>query len=146
MLNCKCTSTSFQVIAGRFLEIYGMSKEEVEAEIRSDRFPPYILYQIIYTGEAQDRVKYTLVKVHLHGANVPLSFNCRIEEEKCECLCTCGICGCLFVVYMCECAPTHVCVCVYAILSLFRPIRLQYSHNVMAQKSLHQQNWVDSSN
>ena len=66
--------------AGRFSEVHGRSREEIIADVMNDRFPPYILYQIIYTGDAPDRVRFTLVTVHLDGANVPLSFNCRIRE------------------------------------------------------------------
>ena len=68
-----------------FLEPLRKTKEEVEQEVSNGCFPPCILYKIIYTGLEVNRVKSALVNIVLHGANVPLSFSCRVEEEMCEC-------------------------------------------------------------
>ena len=77
------------MIAERFSEMFGTAPEEIIAEVINDRFPPYLLYQIIYTGitstgikGAQDQLRNALLTVHLHGANVPLSFNCRIPFSQ----------------------------------------------------------------
>ena len=67
-----------------FLEPLGKSKEEVEGEVNNGRFPPCILYKIIYTGREELRVNSALVNVLLQGADVPLSFSCRVKEEMSE--------------------------------------------------------------
>lgn len=60
----------------------GKSNEEVDAEVASGRFPPCILYKIIYTGPEEMRVNTALMKVDLHGADVPITFSCRVKAEK----------------------------------------------------------------
>lgn len=72
------------MIDQRFLEPLKKTKEEFEQEVNNGRFPPCIRYMILYTGLEVNRVKSTLMRVVLHGANVPLSFNCRVKEEMCE--------------------------------------------------------------
>ena len=67
------------------LEPLRKTKEEVEQEVSNGCFPPCILYKIIYTGLEVNRVKSALVNIVLHGANVPLSFNCRVKEEMRDC-------------------------------------------------------------
>ena len=69
-----------------FLEPLGKSKKDIEREVNSGRFPPCILYQIIYSSPEGKRVKPALMDVQVHGANVPLIFGCRIKEEPCECV------------------------------------------------------------
>ena len=63
----------------------GKSKSDLEREIESGRFPPCILYKIVYTGPKEERRKIALMKVHVHGANVPLVFCCKVKEEASEC-------------------------------------------------------------
>ena len=63
------------------------SKLEFEKEMNSGRFPPCIRYKIIFSSPEEMRVKPTLVIVHLRGANVPLTFSCRIKEQASECVC-----------------------------------------------------------
>ena len=79
----------FQVIDQMFLEPLGKSNAEVEKEVTSGRFPPCILYKIIYTSPEENRLKPAMMKVELHGANVPLVFCCRVKEEMSECACLC---------------------------------------------------------
>lgn len=62
----------------------GKTKSEIERDITNERFPPFILYKILYTGHAENRVQ-AWMKVDLHGADVPLSFSCIVGEEKSEC-------------------------------------------------------------
>ena len=62
-----------------------MSKSDLEVEIASGRFPPCILLKILYTIPDEKRRKAALMKVHVHGANVPLVFCCRVKEEMSEC-------------------------------------------------------------
>ena len=94
-----CPHSEFtKVVEQMFLEPLGKSKDEVEQEVNSGRFPPGILYKIVYTGQEENRVKSALMKVFLHGAFVPLSFSCRVKEEICECmfvLCTCVSMTCI---------------------------------------------------
>ena len=66
------------------------SKGEVDREVKSGRFPPCILYKIVYTGPEENRVKSAVINVVLKGANVPLSFSCTIKEEMCECSRVCA--------------------------------------------------------
>ena len=77
------------------------SKDEVEKEVISGRFPPCILYQIIYSSPEKKRTRPALLKVDLNGADVPLVFNCRIKEEMCECM----FCLCI---YVCMCVRACV--------------------------------------
>ena len=63
----------------------GKSKSERERVIASGRFPPCILYKIIYTCPEEKRRKIALMKVHVHGANVPLVFCCEVKEKMSEC-------------------------------------------------------------
>ena len=79
-----------------FLAPLWKSQEDIEMEVSTGRFPPCILYQIIYTSPEEKRVKPALMDVQVHGANVPLSFVCRIKEELCVCKCT-------YVKYVCMC-------------------------------------------
>lgn len=102
-----------------FLEPKGRSKEEVEEDVNNGRFPPCILYQIIYTNPEEKRVKFAMMKVTLHGADVPLSFNCRVKEKLCECVCSqfmcCGLVGALY----CVCKSTATCIlykCPFSVL------------------------------
>ena len=68
-----------------FLATLSMSKKDIEGEINSGRFPPCILYQIIYTSPEERRVKPAMMKVDVYGADVPLSFICRVKEELSKC-------------------------------------------------------------
>lgn len=70
-----------------FLAPLGKSKKEVEGEVNNGRFPPCILYKIIYTSPAKNRVNHAMMKVALHGANVPLVFCCIVKEEMSKCVC-----------------------------------------------------------
>lgn len=63
----------------------GKEKDELDKEVTSGRFPPCILYKILYTGSEESRVKSALMMVDVDGANVPLVFSCRVKEEMCEC-------------------------------------------------------------
>ena len=72
-----------QVMDQMFLRPLQQSKDEVEQEVISGRFPPCILYQIVYSDPEGKRTRPTLLKVDLNGADVPLVFNCRIKE-MCE--------------------------------------------------------------
>ena len=74
------------------LEPLRKTKEEVEQEVSNGRFPPCILYKIIYTGLEVNHVKSALVNIVLHGANVPLSFSCRVEE-----MCVCCEVVCMYL-------------------------------------------------
>lgn len=65
----------------------GKSKSDLEGEVTLGRFPPCIIYKIIYTGAEQNRVNAAFFKVHLNGANVPLMFCCKVKEEMRECVC-----------------------------------------------------------
>ena len=76
-----------------FLAPLGKTKEEINGEVNNGRYPPCILYKIIFTSPEEKRVKPALVQVVLHGANPPLSFCCRIQEEMCECVDKCSVCG-----------------------------------------------------
>ena len=60
----------------------GKSAQELKREVTSGRFPPSIHCKVIYTSPEVERVKPALVIVDVDGANVPLSFSCRIKEEK----------------------------------------------------------------
>ena len=98
-----------QVIDQKFLRPLQKSKVEVEQEVISGRFPPCILYKIIYSSPEEKRIRPALLKVDLNGADVPLFFSCRIKE-MCECmfcLCVCvRACACV-----CACARAYVCAC-----------------------------------
>ena len=85
-----------------FLEPLEKTTEEVQQMVNNGRFPPCILYKIIYTGLEENRVKSALVNIVLHGTNVPLSFSCRVKEEMCECG---GLCVPLYSVCVCACTP-----------------------------------------
>ena len=78
---CMC----LQVMDEMFLEPSQKSKDEVEQDVIRGRFPPCILYQIIYSSPQEKRIRPAL-KVDLNGADVPLSFSCLIKEEMCECM------------------------------------------------------------
>ena len=75
-----------QVMEQTFLEPLGKSKDEVEQGVISGRFPPCILYKIIYSSPEEKRTRPALLKVDLNGANISLSFSCRVMEEMCECM------------------------------------------------------------
>lgn len=60
------------------------SKSVIETKVQNGWFPPYIVYKIIYNSAEEKRVKPALVKVALHGADVHLSFSCRIKEQMSE--------------------------------------------------------------
>ena len=77
---------SIQVMDQMFLTPLEKSNDEIEREVISGRFPPCILYKIIYSSPEEKRTRPALLKVDLNGANVPLFFSCRIKEEMCECL------------------------------------------------------------
>ena len=62
----------------------GKSNSDLEGEVSSGRFPPCILYKILYTSAKENRVKSAMMKVRVHGANVPLVFCCRVQEEISE--------------------------------------------------------------
>ena len=64
----------------------GKSKEDLDMEVTSGRYPPCILCKIFYTGEEEDRVKPALLEVHVDGTDVPLVFYCGIKEETSECV------------------------------------------------------------
>ena len=85
-----------QIVEHRFLAPVGKSKDEVEQEVISGRFPPCILYKIVYNSPEEIRVRPALMKVYLHGADAPLSFSCRVKEETCE-LCLCCMYVCVYV-------------------------------------------------
>ena len=74
-----------QVMDQMFLAPFGKSNDEIEREVINGRFPPCILYKIIYSSPEVKRTRPALLKVNLNGADVPLSFSCRIKEEMCEC-------------------------------------------------------------
>ena len=74
-----------QVMDQMFLAPYGKHNDEIEREVISGRFPPCILYKIIDRSQEEKRTRPALLKVDLNGANVPLSFSCRIKEEMVEC-------------------------------------------------------------
>lgn len=82
-----------QVNDERFLVPLGKSKEDLEGEVNTGRFPPSIIYMIIYSSPEENRVKDALIKVDIHGANVPLVFCCKIKEERGECgsICECSL-------------------------------------------------------
>ena len=107
-----------QVMDQMFLEPLGKSTVEVEQEVISGRFPPCILYKIIYSSPEEKRTRPALLKVDLNETDVSLSFSCRIKEEMCECVCVracehVSVCVC---VCACACACVfacmHACVCV----------------------------------
>ena len=123
-----------QVIDQKFLRPLQKSKDEVEQEVISGRFPPCILYKIIYSSPEEKRIRPALLKVDLNGADVPLFFSCRIKE-MCECMFCLCVCVCVRVrvcvracvracvrtcvrarefvcVYTCECTGIHSVVCV----------------------------------
>lgn len=89
-----------------FLGPLGKSKEYIEKEVNNGRFPPCIIYHVIYSLEG-NRVKPALMKVHVHGADVPLVFGCRIKEQLCEYVCMCA-CVCTMHVWM-----VYAVLCVY---------------------------------
>ena len=95
-----------QVMDQMFLEPLQKSKDEVEQDVISGRFPPCILYQIISSSPEENRIRPALLKVDLNGADVPLVFNCRIKEEMCGCMCV-HLCVCACA---CACACVHMCV------------------------------------
>ena len=100
-----------------FLAPLGKSKDEIEREVISGRFPPCILYKIMYRSPEERRTRRALLKVKLNGADVSLFFSCSIKEEIRECV---------FVLYiylhyrLCELALftqtcllcAHKCVCI----------------------------------
>ena len=65
-----------------FLATMKKSAREYEQEVTSGRFPPSILVRVIYTSPEEARVKPALLIVDVDGVNVPLTFNCRVKEEK----------------------------------------------------------------
>ena len=67
-----------------FLAPSGKSNDEIEREVISGRFPPCILYKIVYSSPEEKQTRPALLKVKLNGADVSLSFGCRIKEEMCE--------------------------------------------------------------
>lgn len=69
-----------------FLAPLRKSNDEIEREVINGRFPPCILYKIIYSSPEEKRTRPALLKVMLNGANVSLAFSCRIMEEMCECM------------------------------------------------------------
>ena len=73
-----------QVMDHMFLGPLRKSNDEIEREVISGRFPPCILYKIIYSSPEEKRIRPALLKVYLNGAHVSLSFSCRIKEI-CEC-------------------------------------------------------------
>lgn len=95
-----------------FLALEGKSTLECQQEVSSGRYPPCIMYKIIYTGPEEKRVKRNLMMVDVDGANVPLSFSCLVKEEKRECVLMVHVCVCVFYckcmhiysVYSCGCA------------------------------------------
>lgn len=83
-----------QVVGQDFLALMGKSSLECQQEVSSGRFPPCIVYKIIYSSPEERRVKRALMTVDVDGANVPLSFHCLVKEEMRECVHS------LFVHYM----------------------------------------------
>ena len=70
------------IVEDDFLAPRGKSASEIEREITSGHFPPCIHYKIVYTRPEDLRVKPRMMMIDVDGANVPLSFSCRIQEEK----------------------------------------------------------------
>ena len=85
------------------------SKDDLEERVTSGRYPPCILYRILYTGPEERRVSSALVTVQVHGADVPLTFTCSIKQEKCECVHV-RMCTMLLQGYNCM-SLLHVCFC-----------------------------------
>lgn len=77
----------------------GMSKSKLDGEVASDRFPPFLLYMILYTHPEEKGIERDLMKVNIHGANVPLSFSCIVQQEMSEC----SHCVCKYNVCLCVC-------------------------------------------
>lgn len=75
-----------QVVGQDFLALMGKSTLECQQEVSSGRFPPCIVYKIIYSSPEERRVKRALMTVDVDGANVPLSFHCLVKEEMRECV------------------------------------------------------------
>ena len=61
----------------------------MEEEVSNGRFPPCLCYMILYTSPEERRVKPSLLKVDLLGADVPLTFSCKLKEEPSECVYLC---------------------------------------------------------
>ena len=90
-----------------FLMPEGKSKAALKREVSSGRFPPYICYQILYSLPEERRVVPTFLTVDLLGADVPLTFNCRLNETKSECT---GF----YLLWVCK----YVYICVHALYML----------------------------
>ena len=56
----------------------------MEREVKCGYFPPSVCYKILYTVPEEKRVRPALLKVHLQGADVPLTFSCTVKEEASE--------------------------------------------------------------
>ena len=82
---------------------------ELEQEVNNGRFPPCICYKILYTSPEERRVKPYLLTVDLLGADVPLTFSCKLKEEPSECLCLSMQCVCNIIqtIYF---LSVHVCI------------------------------------
>ena len=83
----------------------GKSKSDMEQEVNSGRFPPCLCYKILFTSPEESRVKPTLLKVDLLGADVDLTFSCTFKEEPSKWLrIVCAMCVCtssISVLYVC---------------------------------------------
>ena len=71
-----------QVTEVDFLRILGKTKDVCVSEIQSDRYPPYISYQVTYSCEAEQRKVRTLLSTALIGADKTLSFSCTVMQME----------------------------------------------------------------
>ena len=76
------------MIEQNFLVPLDKSLKDLDREITTGHFPPCFLYKILYSCPEELRVKPAWMMVDVDGANVPLSFSCRVKEreEMCECV------------------------------------------------------------
>ena len=51
-------------------------------EIKNGRYPPCICYQVYYTSAPERRKASAFWRAELHGADVKLSFTCRVTQEE----------------------------------------------------------------
>ena len=63
------------------MAIMGKEKDAVIAEVQKGRYPPCICYEVLYTGAAERRQAPAFWRAKLIGADVNLSFNCRVTQE-----------------------------------------------------------------
>ena len=66
------------------MKLKNKSKEHFKGEISSGRFPPYIIYKVVYTSPEQRRLQPALMRVDLEGTDKHLKLSFDIMEEACK--------------------------------------------------------------